>query len=387
MRRRFAMLLATAAVLAAHAAPTSAQIRIGVVLSITGPSASQGVPQQNTVALLPTAIGGRTVEYIVLDDGTDAARAVAGINKLIDDRVDAVIGSTITPSSLAMIAIAAEKQVPMISLATSSRVILPMDAQRRWVFKTSQNDSLMSDAIAKHMYKTGVKSVGFIGFRDSLGDGWLAEITRALETWQIKLVTAERFGRTDTAVTEQVQRLIAAKPDAVLIAGSGTPPALPQRTLREQGYAGKYYQTHGVANMDFIRVGGAHVEGTILPVGPVLVVSQLPDSNPSKALAGDYVRKYEEANGVGTASTLGAYMYDAAIMLQSAIPAALLTTNPGTPEFRLALRDALETAYGLVLTNGTSEMTADDHNGFDHRAHVMVTISNGTWKVLPKNQQ
>ena len=389
MHRRFAILLAMAVVLAAaSASPAAAQVRIGVVLSITGASSSQGGPQRNSIALLPKEVGGQSVEYIVLDDGTDSARAVAATRKLIDeDKVDAVIGSTITPSSLAMIAVAAERKVPMISLATSSRVIMPMDEQRRWVFKTSQNDSLMSDAIAKHMHKSGVRSVGFIGFSDSLGDGWLAEVTRALGAWQVALVATERFGRTDTDVSGQVQKVMAAKPDAVLIAGSGTPPVLPQKALRERGYAGRYYQTHGVANMDFVRAGGRDVEGTILPVGPVLVASQLPESHPAKALAEDYVSKYEAIYGAGSASTLGAYMFDAAIMLQSAIPAALLTAKPGTPAFRLALRDALETAYGLVLTNGVSEMTADDHNGFDTRAHVMVTIVDGKWKLLPRNQQ
>ena len=389
MYRCLAVPLATAIGLAAaFAMPVAAQVRIGVVLSTSGASSSQGLPQQNSIALLPKEVGGQTMEYIVLDDGTDSARAVVATRKLIDEsKVDAVIGSTISPSSLAMIAVAAERKVPMISLATSSRVIMPMDEQRRWVFKTSQNDSLMSDAIAKHMFKSGVKSVGFIGFSEALGGGWLAEVTRALEMWNVKLVAVERFGRNDTDVSAQVQKVMAAQPDAVLIAGSGTPPVLPQKALRERGYAGKYYQTHGVANMEFVRAGGKDVEGTILPVGPVLVASQLPESHPAKALAEDYVRKYEAAHGPGSASTLGAYMFDAAIMLQSAVPAALLTTKPSTPAFRSALRDALETAYGLVLTNGVSEMSVDDHNGFDKRAHVMVTILDGKWKLLPNSQQ
>ncbi len=385
MRRRFAVLLAAAtALLPALALPAAAQIRIGVTISTTGPAASLGVPQRNSIALLPKEIGGQAVEYIVLDDGADSTRAVANARKLIDEnKVDALVGSSTTPASLAMIDVAAEKQVPMISLAASARLILPMDAQRRWVFKTPQNDSLMADAIAGHMAKAGVKTVGFIGFNDAYGDGWLTEATRALEAQGIKLVAVEKYARADTSVTGQVLKLIAAHPDAVLIAGAGTPAALPQKALHERGYAGKYYQTHGVANMDFIRVGGRDVEGTILPTGPVLVASQLPDSNPIKALAMDYVRRYEAANGAGTVATFGAHAYDAALMLQAAIPTALKSGKPGTPEFRAALRDALEGANELVLTHGISDMTPQDHNGFDKRARVMVTIQDGAWKLLP----
>ena len=289
MRRRFAVLLAAAAaVLPALARPAAAQVHIGVTISTTGPAASLGIPQRNSIALLPQTIGGMAVEYVVLDDGGDSTRAVANMRKLIDENgVDAVIGSSTTPASLAMVAVAGEKQVPMITLAASVRLIAPMDDQRRWVFKAPQNDSLMADAIADHMAASGVRTVGFIGFNDAYGDGWLAEATRALEAKGIRLVATERFARSDTSVTGQVLKLVAARPDAVLIAGAGTPAALPQKALHARGYNGKYYQTHGVANMDFIRVGGRDVEGTILPSGPVLVASQLPASNPIKAVATD----------------------------------------------------------------------------------------------------
>jgi branched-chain amino acid transport system substrate-binding protein len=384
MRWRFATLFAAVmAFMASLPQPAAAQIKIGVTISTSGPAASLGIPQRNSIALLPKGIGSMGIEYIVLDDGSDPARAVANTRKLIDDGVDAIVGSSTTPTSLAMIPIVAEKHIPMISMSGSASVILPMDDQRRWVFKTPQNDGLMADAIALHMFRAGVRTVGFIGFSDAYGDGWLKEATRALEAMTIKLVAVEKFARADTSVTGQVLKLIAAQPDAVLIAGAGTPAALPQKALHERGYAGKYYQTHGIANMDFIRVGGKDVEGTVLPAGPILVASQLPDSNPVKALAQEYVDQYEAAYGAGTVATFGAHAYDAMIMLKTAIPVALLTAHPGTPEFRAKLRDALEVQYGLVLTHGISEMTAEDHNGFDKRARVMVTIQNGAWKLLP----
>ena len=382
MRRRLAILLLAATALAPlHA---RADIKIGVTISATGPAASLGIPQRNTVALLPKRIGGETVDWIVLDDGADSTRAVSNVRKLTEeDHVDAIVGSSTTPASLAMIGVAAEKKTPMISLAASAKIIEPMDEQRRWVFKVPQNDGLMADAVADSMSKHGVKTVGFIGFNDAYGDGWLTEATRALKAKGIKLVATERYARNDTSVTGQVLKLVAAHPDAVLIAGAGVPAALPQKALRDRGYAGLYYQTHGVANSDFLRVSGKDADGIILPSGPILVAEQLPDSNPVKAVGVKYTHDYEAKYGPGSVNNFGAHMEDAAILLENAIPAALKSAKPGTPEFRAALRDAIENEHGVVLTHGIATMSPANHNGLDDRARVMVTVEDGGWKLLP----
>jgi branched-chain amino acid transport system substrate-binding protein len=369
----------------AAATPARADtIHVGVTISTTGPAASLGIPQRNSIALMPKTVAGQTIEYTVLDDAADSTKAVANFRKLIDENnADVVIGSSTTPASMAMISVAAEKQVPLISLAASAALIEPMDAARHWVFKTPQNDALMADAIAAHMAANGVKTVGFIGFNDAYGDGWSKEFTRAADAKGLKIVATERFARTDTSVTGQVLKLVGAHPDAVLIAGAGTPAALPQKALHERGYGGKYYQTHGIANNDFLRVGGKDVEGTILPAGPILVAAQLPDSNPIKKHALEYVAAYEAANGEGSVATFGAHAYDAATLIQAAIPDALKKGKPGTPEFRAALRDAMEAQRNLVMCHGIATMTPTDHNGFDDRARVMVTIQGGAWKLLP----
>ena len=382
--------LAAAAIavgLAASALPSTARadtIRVGVTISTTGPAASLGVPQRNTIALLPAQIAGQAVEYTVLDDGADSTRAVANMRKLIEEgKADIILGTSTTPASLAMITVAAEAKVPMVSMSASAAIIAPMDAARRWVFKVPQNDSLMADAIAAHMAAGGVKTVAFIGFNDAYGDGWAKEFTRAAADNKIAIVASERFARPDTSVTGQVLKMLAARPDAVLIAGSGTPAALPQKTLRERGYNGRYYQTHGIANNDFLRVGGKDVEGTVLPAGPLLVAAQLPDSNPIKATALDYIAKYEAANGAGSVATFGGHAYDAALLFAAAVPAALAKGKTGSAEFRAGLRDGMEAQKNLVMTHGIASMTAEDHNGFDQRARVMVTIQNGAWKLLP----
>ncbi len=378
------LLLPTLLALLGAAGAARADITVGVTVSATGPAASLGIPEKNTIDLMPKTIAGQKINYIVLDDGSDTTKAVANTRKLItEDKVDIVLGSTITPNSLAMIDVVAENQVPMISMAASARIVEPVDAKKRWVFKTPQNDIMMSLAIATHMANSGVKTVGFIGFADAYGEGWYGEFAKVASLKGLQIVANERYARTDTAVTGQVLKILGTKPDAVLIAGSGTPAALPQKTLKERGYTGKYYQTHGVANSDFLRVGGKDVDDTFLPAGPVLVAEQLPASNPVRKSALAYVAAYEAAHGKGSVSTFGAHAWDAGLLMTAAIPVALKKAKPGTAEFRAALRDALEQVKDLPGAHGIFSMSPTDHLGLDQRARVMVKIQNGAWKYQP----
>jgi branched-chain amino acid transport system substrate-binding protein len=366
------------------AAHVHAQIKVGVSISTTGPAASLGIPEKNTFGLLPTEIAGQKVQYIVLDDASDATQAVKNARKLVsEDKVDLLIGSSITPTSLAMLEVAAETETPMITIAGAARIVEPMDAKRRWVFKTTQHDGQMANAIAQHMANNGVKSMGFIGFSDAYGEGWYGEMTKYAPAHKIKVVANERFARTDTSVTGQVLKMMAANPDAILVAGSGTPAALPQKALRERGYKGKIYQTHGVANNDFLRVCGADCEGTFVPVGPVLVANQLPDANPVKKSALAYSSKYAAAFGKDSVSTFGGHAWDASLLLADAAKTALPKGKPGTKEFRAALRDSLEGIKNLAASHGIFNMSPANHQGLDQRSQVMVKIEKGAWKYVP----
>ncbi len=384
MKIRTLFAAVTAAAALAVAAPALADITVGVTVSATGPAASLGIPEKNTFALLPKTIAGQNVNYVVLDDATDTTMAVTNTRKLITEhKVDVVVGSTVTPNSLAMIDIVSEAQTPMITMAASARIIEPVDQKKRWVFKTPQNDIMMSLAIASHMADLKVKTVGYIGFADAYGEGWYQEFAKAAGLKGLQIVASERYARTDTSVTAQVLKLVAARPDAILIGASGTPAALPQRALKERGYAGRYYQTHGVANNDFLRVGGKDVEGTFLPAGPVLVAEQLPLNHPARKAGLDYVARYEAAHGKGSTSTFGAHAWDAGLLIQAAVAVALKKATPGTAAFRVALRDALEGVENLPAAHGVFNMSPTDHLGFDQRARVMVKIENGRWRLQP----
>ena len=360
-------------------------VKIGLVLSLTGPAASLGIPARDTVALLPKEMGGRPVDYIILDDASDTTQAVQTTKKLIsEDHVDAIIGSSITPNSLAMIDVVADGQTPMISLASSSKIIEPVDAKRHWVFKTPQTDAMMASAIAEHASNHGVKTMAFIGQADALGETSYAEVAKFAQLHHITMVANERFNRTDTSVTGQVLKILAAKPDAVVVGAAGTPAALPPKTLRERGYKGVIYHNHGTGNRDVLRVCGADCNGTFLPTSPVLVASQLPDDHPAKQLALEYIKLYETKYGAGSVSAFGSYAWDAGMLLNRAVPIALKAGAPGTPEFRSALRDALENTKNFADSNGLVNMTPNDHIGLDQRARVIAEIENGKWIYQPR---
>ncbi len=361
-----------------------AQVKVGLMVSATGPTTAIGIPQKNTGELLARKVGDATIEYIQLDDGGDTTRAVQNAKKLIaEDRIDALIGPSTTPNALAILDIIAENKVPLLATVGTSSVVEPIDAKRRWVFKTTQNDDLIAAALLKHMVKNNVKSVGFVGFNDAYGENWYKVFGALSEKAGIRIVANERYARTDQSVTGQVLKLIAAKPDAVLIAAVGGPAVLPQATLYDQGYKGRIYQTHAVATDDFIRLGKEKVEGTVLAAGSMLVIDDIPADDPIKKVASAYMVSYEKQFGARPA-TFGANTYDAGLLLQQAIPIALKKAKPGTEEFRVALRDALEQERDVIGCQGVFNMSATNHNGMDERARVLIVVRDGRFRLLPE---
>jgi len=370
--------LATVLALAA-AGPALADITIGVTVSATGPAAALGGPEKNTTTLLPAAVAGEKINWIVLDDATDPASASKNATRfLTEDKVDIIIGSSTTANTAAMVDAVVEAKTPLVAL---SPIDLPAD-KGKWVFRTPQTNALMARALIEHMTAHGVKTIGFIGFADVYGESWLRVVTPMFESAGIKLVAVERYNRTDTSVTGQVLKVMAANPDAVLVVGAGTPAALPHTTLVERGYGGRIYQTHGAPSKAFLQVGGKNVEGGVFVVGPVLVWDQLPDSSPIKKVAADYAHRYEEKFGAGSLSSFGGHMSDAWTLIERAVPVALQKAKPGTEAFRSALRDAIEAEKDVVGVHAVFNMSPTDHFGHDARARVLVRAENGHFLLI-----
>ncbi len=360
-----------------------ADIKIGATVSATGPAASLGIPYRNTLTLLPKEIAGQKIEWVILDDGSDPTNAVKNARKLTsEDNVDLILGANTSPIGLALVDVASESKTPFVAMASSIRIVSPMDDKRYWVFKSSQADALMVGAIIENMIQSKVKTAAFIGANDAFGESFWNEFEAAARNAGINIVASERFNRTDTSVTGQILKIVAAKPDAVFIAAVGTPAALPALALKERGYNGLQYQSHAVLNADFLRIGGKALEGTFLPTGAMLIPEQLEDSNPIKKVALDYVTRYEAQFGAGTRATFGGHAYDAFLVAANAIPAALKVAKPGTPEFRKALRDEIEKSKNVVGTHGIFNLTPTDHIGLDKRARMMVQVRDGAWKLV-----
>ena len=355
-----------------------ADITIGISLPLTGPASGLGIPMKNQIALWPEKIGGEKIKVIVLDDATDPTNGVKNARRFVtEDKVDVIVGSAATPVGIAMADVALESKT--VQLAATPIGLPP--GKDAWSFRMPQSNDVMAHAIVQHMKKQGVKTVGFLGYTDAYGEQWLKAFTAAGEKEGIKLVAVERFARADTSVTAQALKLTAANPDAMLVVASGSGAAMPQLGIIERGYKGKFYQTHAAATKDLPRVGGKAVEGTYVVSGPVIAPEQLPDSNPSKKLAMDYMVKYGNAYGKDSHNQFGGHAYDVPVVLEKAVPLALKKAKPGTPEFRAALKDALETMGRTVVAHGTLNWTKDDHWGYTMDTGVIVKVVNGDFQI------
>ena len=369
-----------AAALATLAAGAQADVTIGVSVPLTGPTSALGIPSKNGISLWPATIAGEKLNVIVLDDATDPTVGVKNARRFVtEDKVDLIVGSSATPIAIAMSDVAAEAQTVQLAL---SPIPLP-EGKGAWTFRLPQSTAVMAIPIVEHWRKTGVKTFGFVGYADAYGEAWLKDITAQATAAGIKSVGVERFARADTSITGQALKLVGANPDAILIAASGSGAAMPHKGLVERGYPkGRIYQTHGAATLDLIRVGGKDVEGSFVSSGPALVASKLPDSNPSKAIGTRFIEQYEKAFGPKSANQFGAHAFDAAIVLEKIIPMALKKARPGTQEFRAALKEALETAGRIPVSQGVLNYTAADHFGFTPDTGVLLKVVNGDWEVV-----
>lgn len=356
-----------------------AEVTVGITLAATGPAAALGVSQKNSVELLPSTVGGEKVNWVAVDDASDPTQAAKNARKFVDDsKADIIIGSSTVAASKAVVEVSVASKTPLVVLAP-----IEVTADKNpWVFKVVQPISLLAKALVDHMAGQGVKTVGFIGFSDPFGDDWLRESQKYAETKGIQFVATERYARSDTSTTGQVIKLLAAKPDAVLIGASATPATIPQIALVERGYKGLIYHTAAAVGKDILRVGGKATEGSYAVTGPILVWNQLPDSTPTKKASADYTKAYEAKYGQGSMVPQGGHFWDAASLVIRAIPVALKKAKPGTEEFRAALRDAIENEREIVGVHAVFNMSPTDHFGQDTRARVMVKVENGAYKLI-----
>jgi len=366
---------------ATAASALAADLKVGFITSLSGPVSSLGIPYEKGIkaAMAYKAdLNGKKIQVVQLDDASDPSTAARNARKLIDEeKVDVIIGTAGSPGALAIAAVARETKTPLISIANAN---LPGE-EGAWMVTLPQPAPLMVSAVVERMKNSGVKTVGFIGFSDAWGDLVYDALLKSVEPAGIKVVSNERYARADASVTGQVLKIVALKPDAVITGTSGTPGALPYLALAERGYKGQLYGTHALINPDFVRVGGASVEGLLAPTGPVIVAEQLPESNPIRKVSMDFRTAYQKANGAVPTDAFSAYSFDAWLLFLDA--AARAKGEPGTPQYRVALRDAMVSTKELVGTHGVYNFKADNRYGSDERSRVIVKLEKGQWKLAP----
>jgi branched-chain amino acid transport system substrate-binding protein len=371
--------LATSALLSAPALAQSNEVTIGISIATTGPAAALGIPERNALEFVPKEIGGAKLNIIVLDDGGDPTAATTNARRFVtESKADIIMGSSTTPPSVAISTVANEAGIPHLGLAP-----FPINEQRsKWSVMLPQAVPLVGKALYDHMKAHNVKTVGYIGYSDSYGDLWFNDLKNQAVPMGIKIVTEERFARPDTSVAGQALKLVAANPDAILIGASGTAAALPQQTLRDRGYKGLIYQTHGAASMDFIRIAGKSAEGVIMVSGPVMSPEGQADSALTKKPGLTLNTEYEKKYGANSRSQFAGHSFDAFEILKRVIPVALKTAKPGTPEFREAIRKALVTEKEIPATQGVYNFTEKDRNGLDERSRILLTVKDGKYVLV-----
>ena len=383
MKKNYLAAAAFAAALALPGSPALAQtneIVIGITIVTTGPAAALGIPERNSLEFVPKEIGGVPLKVIVLDDGGDPTTATTNARRFVtESKADIIMGSSTTPPTIAVSTVANEAGIPHFGLAP-----FPInEARMKWSVAMPQPIPIMGKVLYEHMKAHAIKTVGYIGYSDSYGDLWANDFKSQAVPMGMTMVDEERFARTDTSVTGQVLKLVAANPDAILVGASGTAAGLPQSALRERGYKGLIYQTHGAASMDFIRIAGAAAEGVLMSSGPVMDPEDQPDSALTKKPGLALNKAYEAKYGPSSRSQFAGHSYDAFEVLKRVVPVALKTAKPGTPEFREAIRQALLTEKEIAASQGVYNFTEKDRYGLDDRSRILLTVKDGKY-VLAK---
>jgi len=381
MKLHLKKIVATGALaLAATATWAAEPIKIGAVLSVTGPAAFLGDPELKTLQMYVEDINakggvlGRNLELVYYDDGSDANKANGFTKRLIDnDKVDVVIGGTTTGATMSMVPLLTKAETPFISLAGAVVVIEP---PKKWVFKTPHTDRMAAEKVFEDMKKRGLTKVALLSETSGFGQSGKKETEAVASKYGITLVANETYGAKDTDMSPQLTKIKnTAGVQAVFVFGLGQGPAIVTKNYKQLGINLPLYQSHGVASDEFLALTGAAADGLRLPSPAQLIPDQLPADDPQKAVVAAYGQAYK-ARYKSDVSTFGGYAYDALMLTVDAMKRANSVD-------KAKVRDAIENTKHFVATSGTFNMSPTDHMGLDLSAFRMLEVKDGKWHLLP----
>jgi branched-chain amino acid transport system substrate-binding protein len=365
--------------LASGVGEASAQVKLGAVLSVTGPASFLGDPEKKTLEMYVDEINakggvnGQKLQLVVYDDGADANAARTFATRLIEeDKIIAMVGGTTTGATLAMIPVFEEAQIPLISLAGAVQIIDPV---RKWVFKTPHTDKMACEKIFADLKQRNLTSVALISGTDAFGKSMRDQCVAVAPQAGITIAHEESYGPRDSDMTPQLTN-IKGKPavQAVINPGFGQGPAIVTRNYRQLGIALPLYQSHGVASKQFIELAGPAADGVRLPAAALLVAEKLPDNDPQKPVVVAYTRTYQQKTGQAV-STFGGHAYDGLMIFVEAAKRA------GSFD-KAKVREEIEKTKNFIGTGGVVNMSPRDHLGLDLSAFRMLEIKGGDWTLV-----
>ena len=369
--------LGLAAALCAAGVAAQEPIRIGAFLSVTGPAAFLGDPEQKTLEMVVERINaeggvlGRKLQLIAYDDAGDAEKARTFAKRLLEqDRVDVIVGGSTTGTTMAVVPLAEAAQTPFVSLAGAVVIVEPV---KKWVFKTPHTDRMACEKIFVDLRTRKLSKVALISGGGGFDKSMRGECLKVAPKYGIEVIADETYGAADTDMTAQLTKIRSSGAQAVLNAGFGQGPAIVTRNYRQVGLTLPLYQSHGVASKEYVKLAGSAAEGVRLPAAALLVPDLLASSDPQKPVVSAYKRDYE-ARYKTDVSTFGGHAYDGLMLVVNAMKRAGSTD-------KARLRDALEATQGYVGTGGVVNMSASDHLGLDLSAFVMLEVRDGNWAV------
>jgi branched-chain amino acid transport system substrate-binding protein len=370
---------AACALVAVGAGDALAQVKVGSVLSVSGPAAFLGDPEKKTLEMYVEEINaaggvnGEQIELIVYDDTGDAEQARTFATRLIDDdEVAAIVGGSTTGTTMAVVPMAEDAQIPFVSLAGAVVIVEPV---KPYVFKTPHTDRMACEKIFEDMQAQGLSKTGLISGTGGFGTSMREQCLAVAGDFGIEIVADETYGPKDSDMTPQLTNIRNAQDiQAVLNADFGQGPAIVTRNFRQLGIDLPLYQSHGVASKSFIELAGDAANGVRLPAAALLVAEKLPDDDPQKAVVTNYQQAYEERWNEPV-STFGGHAYDGLMILVEAMQRA------GSADSE-AVRAEIENTKGFIGTGGEVNMSADDHLGLDLSAFRMLEIKDGDWTLV-----
>ncbi|ACV64526.1 Extracellular ligand-binding receptor [Desulfofarcimen acetoxidans DSM 771] len=363
----------------ANSSKTGDTINIGAVLDISGTSSSLGIPERDTLQMMADqlnakgGINGKQVKMIIMDNKSDETESVLAVKKLIDnDKVVAVIGASASGTSLAMVDTVQKEGVPMISLATNSKIVQPV-AEHKWVFKMAQSDATVADKMIIYAKAKGAQKIAVLYMNNAFGDGGKKALIESAAAKGIDVVFEDKFEATDKEMSAQLAKIKASEAQAVLVWAIPPSASILTRNYRDLGLKIPLIHCHGIANQKFLELADESANNIVLPVGKIVVAEQLPDSDPQKQVLLSYAKDYSE-RFKSQPNTFGGHAWDAFSMLVNVIK------ESGTD--RVKIRDGLEKTTGFTGISGVFNMSAQDHNGLDEACMVMVEVKDGKWNLI-----